>query len=342
VTGQPTSPEGLSKEAADAFLWAVRHGGLRHSPGGGEEVSPDFPPRPVFDELLGAGLLRTTEDDPDMWLPVDPETAAIQAERRARQAWLETSRLPEQYGPLTRAYRESRKWSADTSTVRYVDGKAAIGQLVLALSAAAKSHVFVVQPGPERRKETLDDSFPADLALLRRGVKRRTLYQSPARRHPHTRDYVRAVTDAGAEVRTADELYARVFLIDDTVLHPVDHAHPDVAVVISEPAIVEFHRLIFEQAWQRAVPFFTQPNPEGHAVKDGRRGDQLTAMQKLIVRLAIKEELKHETIATQTGTSLRTVRRQLDAIRTVFGAETSMRLAWEIRGEYPEGIPADW
>ncbi|SEK74930.1 hypothetical protein [Streptacidiphilus jiangxiensis] len=334
--------ESLTKEAVTAYQEALANGSILKTPGGDGVPSPTAPPRSAVTELLRAGLLRDSVDNAEVWVPVDPETAAVQAERQARQAWADASRLQQDYAPLTAAYRSRRNWSTGDSQIRYVEGKAEIAQQAQALAAAAKSRVFTVQPGPRRPKDTLDHSLPADLALLRRGVHRRILYQSPARRHPDTREYVRALVEVGAEVRAADELYERVFIIDDTVIHPVD-GNANVAVLVSEPATVAFHCLVFEQAWQRAQPFLEAPKPEEEAVEDGRAGDQLTAMQKLIVRLLINEELKHEAIAAATGLSLRTVRRQLEVVRSVFGnVETTPRLAWEIRGQYPEGLPADW
>ncbi|WP_051942717.1 sigma factor-like helix-turn-helix DNA-binding protein [Streptacidiphilus rugosus] len=333
-------PSSLSKEAVEAWLEALEHGSVPQAPSGEGRPSPGAHPRSVYDELLRAGLLRHHVDT-DMLVPVDPEAAALQAERQAREMWLQASRLQDEWSPLADAYRDARrKDGVSGSLVRYVEGKPAIAQQINLIASSAKTRVFAVQPGGSRTKESLDNSFPIDLALLRRGAQRRVMYQTPARKHPDTRDYVRALVEAGGEVRTADELYDRVVIADRTVIHPVDETM-DSAVVITEPAIVEFHLRLFAQAWRAAEPFLEPVRKTD--VPDGRRGDQLTAMQRRIVRMAVQEKLKHEVIARETGLSLRTVRRQLGEARRVFGgAPTTHALAWEIRGEYPEGFPADW
>ena len=53
-----------------------------------------------------------------------------------------------------------------------------------------------------------------EIAALKRGVKMRTLYQHAARRGADTRKYVAAVTAAGAEVRTLDEFFNRLIVVD--------------------------------------------------------------------------------------------------------------------------------
>ena len=56
-----------------------------------------------------------------------------------------------------------------------------------------------------------------DIELLERGVKMRTLYQHSARRSSVTHKYVAAVTARGAEVRTLDEFFNRMIVIDRRV-----------------------------------------------------------------------------------------------------------------------------
>lgn len=344
---QGAAAGGLSPGAYRAFEEALRHGGIPKSPGG-DGLSPKSDPRPEYvEELLRFGLLRDGVDDETVWVPVDPESVAVQVERRARDAWVKASALQQDWRPLTAAYRRARAWSDSSSLVSYVEGKEAISQQLALLTTSARKLVITVQPGPVRPKEFLDASFPEDVALLRRGVERKILYQTPARRHVHTRHYVRAVTEAGAEVRTMDDLYDRVFIIDDTVVYPFD-GKLDVAAFNSEPSSLGFHLRLFEQHWLRASVFDGQTvkPAAGLGQRPARRGDQLTPQQKQIMRLAIEGGLTHDAIAKVVGCSPRTVGRQIEAVRAVYGDPNNIwpliKLGAEIRGEYPEGLPADW
>jgi DNA-binding CsgD family transcriptional regulator len=343
------TPAGLSVGAYQAFELALRFGGIPKSPGG-DSLSPEARPHPEhIEELLRFGLLREGVDDETMWVPVDPESVAAQVEKRARAAWVIASQLQEDWRDLTLTYRRARASRDPNSLVRYVEGKEAISQQLAVLTASATKVVITVQPGPVRPKEFLDASFPEDVALLRRGVQRRILYQTPARKHVHTRNYVRAVTEAGAEVRTMDDLYDRVFIIDDTVVYPFE-GKLDVAAFNSEPSSVGFHMRLFEQHWLRASVFDGSSAKIEAEATGGEapvlRGDQLTPQQRQIVKLAIEGGLTHEVIAKVIGCSGRTVGRQIENIRAIYGDAGNLwpliKLGAEIRGEYPEGLPADW
>ena len=56
-----------------------------------------------------------------------------------------------------------------------------------------------------------------DSAALERGITMRTLYQHSARRSAVTHKYVAAVTARGAEVRTLDEFFNRIIVVDRRV-----------------------------------------------------------------------------------------------------------------------------
>ena len=58
----------------------------------------------------------------------------------------------------------------------------------------------------------------------------RTLYQHAARRGADTRKYVAAVTAAGAEVRTLDEFFNRLIVVDRRVALIPSHEGTDAAM----------------------------------------------------------------------------------------------------------------
>ena len=72
-----------------------------------------------------------------------------------------------------------------------------------------------------------------DIEMLERGVKMRTLYQHSARRSSVTHKYVAAVTSRGAEVRTLDEFFNRMIVIDRRVA--VIPNQEDLSVAVGDP-----------------------------------------------------------------------------------------------------------
>ena len=69
---------------------------------------------------------------------------------------------------------------------------------------------------------------------LERGVDMRTLYQHTARRSKATRDHVDRILEQGAQVRTLDEFFNRLIVVDRR-LAVIPGGAPDVAVAIHEP-----------------------------------------------------------------------------------------------------------
>ena len=72
--------------------------------------------------------------------------------------------------------------------------------------------------------------------MLERGITMRTLYQHSARRSSITHKYVAAVTARGAEVRTLDEFFNRMIVIDRRVAVIPDGDSSPSRSSIREPA----------------------------------------------------------------------------------------------------------
>jgi sugar-specific transcriptional regulator TrmB/DNA-binding CsgD family transcriptional regulator len=329
----PSTFAALSDESTEIYLQAVESGEIPQSLGTGGDSSPGSPPSPAIRHLLDLGLLKPGLDGP-VYVPVDPATAAEQQERKAAQQVAEAATLRDRWSGLTTAYRSSRSWNDPGAIVRYVQGKEAISQqLALVVSGVLKS-VRTIQPGGPRPREVLESVLADDLSLLRRGIHRQILYQDPAKQHAPTAQFVRAVTEAGAEVRTLPYLPDRLFLIDDLAVYPID-GDSAVAAFNAEPSTVAFFKRLFAQHWDRAAPF--------EAARPTSRGMTLTPDQRRITRLVCEQGLTSEAVAATLGWSLRTVNRNLQAAREVYdSAPSSAALAWRVRGEYPEGLPADW
>ena len=321
----------LPPEAVELYLQAVETGSIEMSPEPGDPAEASAAPPDHRRRLLDLGLLKPGMERPVL-VPVDPETAAAQQERRAAAELARAAGLRDRWQVLTTAYRAERAWHDESSLVQYVAGKEAVGQqLQLVLSGQVK-RVRTIQPGGPRPAELIKGAIAEELGLLRRGIQRQILYQDSQRHHAPTAHFVRAVTEAGVEVRTLPHLPDRAFLIDDMVMYPLD-GDTDVAVFNREPSMVAFMNRLFEQSWDRAAPFEER--------QETVRGKQLSPEQRRIVRLLVGG-MTTEAIGTVLAMSLRTVNRHLEKTRKIFDADSLAELAYKVRGEYPDGIPAEW
>ena len=107
----------------------------------------------------------------------------------------------------------------------------------------------------------------------------RTLYQHSARRSTVTHKYVAAVTARGAEVRTLDEFFNRMIVVDRRVAIDPDQDDLAVALAIREPAVVAYLVDVFERSWERARPF---TNRETSLMKDIAAEQRAMTMRMLI------------------------------------------------------------
>lgn len=320
--------DSLPRAAVELYLRAVEAGDLpEKAPEDADADSPDA----HRELLLGLGLLKAGMKRPEL-VPVDPETAAAQLERRAAAELVRTATLRDQWQPLTTAYRAARAWSDEKSLVQYVRGKEAIGQQLQLLLSGKVHRVRTIQPGGPRPAELIKGAVAEELALRGRGITRQILYQDSQRNHAPTAHFVRAVTEAGVAVRTLPYLPDRTFLIDDVAMYPLAGDN-EVAVFNREPSMVALLNRQFEQIWDRATPF-------GDAPETGREA-QFSNEQRRIMRLLVGG-MTTEAIASTLAVSLRTVNRQLEKMRSIFSAQSLAELTYKVRGEYPNGIPADW
>lgn len=322
----------LPAEAVELYMQAVETGYIHMTPPADSAGPLAFAARLDHRQrLVDLGLLQPGMERPVL-VPVDPEIAAAQQERRIAADLARAVGLRDRWQTLTTAYRAARAWHDESSLVRYVEGKEAIGQeLQLVLSGQIK-RVRTIQPGGPRPPELIKAAIADELGYRRRGIQRQILYQDPQRHHAPTAHFVRAVTEAGVEVRTLPYLPDRAFLIDDLVMYPLNGDN-DVAVFNREPSVVAILNRLFEQNWERAAPFTERP--------EASRGQQLSPEQRRIVHLLVGG-MTTEAIATTLAMSVRTVARHLERARHVFTADSLAELAWKIRGEYPSGLPADW
>ncbi|MGW1553995.1 LuxR C-terminal-related transcriptional regulator [Streptomyces sp. NPDC002346] len=187
------------------------------------------------------------------------------------------------------------------------------------------SEVLTAQP-EALQESAVADSRPRDLALLQRGVRMRTIYPHTVLSSPAVQRHFSIMQAAGSEIRTASGIIERVVIFDRKVAFLADRTDPGGgAVIIREPAVVEYLYQSLEQTWRLATPFVYTRVGYGETIDDIKAG---------ILRL-MAAGAKDEVVAKRMNMSTRTCRRHISEILAELGADSRFqagmlagRLGW--------------
>ncbi|BFV57968.1 hypothetical protein KCMC57_up30720 [Kitasatospora sp. CMC57] len=274
-----------------------------------------------LDELLRIGLLVPDTDEPGVLVAVDPrqlsEGLTASWQRKALDLLIRAAALPGDLHDLAEAYHTAPE--QEGGTIEYIRGKVLINQRVQQLVSAAAEEILAAQPGGPRPSEALAGIIDRDLERLRRGVVLRTIYHPSTRYHAPTRDYVAAITQAGGMVRTLDEPYTRLIIIDRrTAIIPVAD-DLNLAAFIHDQAVISYVlEEVFERNWSRGLDF------------DGARAvppQVVSRMRQTIIDLLL-EGVNHRVIARRLGISERTLARHLAEMREDYHVESLFQLGF--------------
>ncbi|WP_161791312.1 helix-turn-helix transcriptional regulator [Streptacidiphilus jiangxiensis] len=268
------------------------------------------------DTLLACELLQRAEDT-DQLVPVNPELAAarlskpVEATIRSYRRAVELTR--ESLLQLMPAYLD-RTTTAPAGGLEIVQDPAEVQLLVNQAVDRCTTELLTVQPGGHRPPELLQEVLSREVTALRRGAEIRILYQHTVRTQLSVHSYVSSMIEAGALIRTADQLAERMIIVDREIAF-INRRRPGQApgaVVVREPVLVSFMRAHFEQFWISAAPF--DPNGPGYQnVSDDLK-------RSLLELLA--QGLKDEVVARRLGMSVRTCRRHIAALMQELGADS--------------------
>lgn len=281
---------------------------------------------PGLQRLADLGLVELS-DDGERLRPVDPRRIEAQHtsdwRRRAWELELRAATLERDISELTAQYVAARGVRRDA--LRYLHGMQAIGDFTELSVRSARLEILTAHPGGGKAQEFLGAALPLALDGLARGVAVRSLYQHSGRFNEPTKEYVRELTAHGGLVRTLDEFFEWVIIVDrELSILPAD-AECSAAVAVSDPALVRFLADVFERNWQRAAAF----TPSRAAVSSPQVVPQIHAMIKRL----LKEGLTDSAIAKRIGVSERTYHTHLSRIRTSLGAVSRVQLGYMLARE---------
>ncbi len=312
-------------------IWsnAVSHGSLRMDD---PRLAQGTELKPALDLLVELGLLRPDEHA-GAWLPVDPmevqSRVVVPLGVRGAELLTESSRWAEAFGELGQMYRTSPQTSV--SPITELHGLDNINNFIDAAVNDSRSELLTAQPHGRRPAKELAVAESRDVKALKRNVKMRTLYQHSARHSQPTREYVTDVLAWGAEVRTLDEFFRRLIVIDRVVavVPASDNSHA--AIAIHDRSLIAYLVDIFERAWERAQPF----NLSGNQAERNVAAD----VRAMTIRLLV-EGHSDPTSAKRLGVSPRTYAGYIAALKEEYGVQTRFQLGYAMgaeRAQLPDG-----
>ncbi|MFF7637065.1 helix-turn-helix domain-containing protein [Kitasatospora sp. NPDC008050] len=315
----------VSAEAKSLYLRVI-------AAGGSSELEEADRGRP-YAELVELGLLVPSQGKQFLVTAADPGRLANRLssawQRQALSLLSQAVTVPNALKGLSQAYQSLDQQPHPGGPVEHIHGPVEIGQRVDALLDGAQYEVLTAQPGGSRRQSNVDDAALADdLALIRRGVARRVLYHPSARYSAPARHYVERMTEGGGEVRTLEEPFTRLFIIDRRIAVIPVQGDLHKAAFVSDKAIVAYMLDSFERMWERSSPFLgaTEVPPE-----------VISRMRANILRMMI-QGVGHRVIARNLGISERTLARHIADFREEYGSETLFQLGWRMALTAPLGL----
>ena len=311
----PEERQLLETAASRIYTNAVAHGFLSVDD---PRLAEGAEQRPALDLLLDIGLLLL-DTTAGQYLPVDP--TSIQARvvvplgQQGADLLTESARWADAFTSLGQTYRQSPHMT--THPITEIRGLPNINSYIQATVADCRNELLTAQPYGRRPAKDLETAIQRDIKALNRGIKMRTLYQHSARHSPATRDYVREVSAHGAEVRTLDEFFNRLIVVDRHVaVIPASENH-HIAVAIHEKSLVAYLVDMFERSWERARPF---TNTEG-----GTERKIAEDVRAMTIRMLV-EGHSDPASAKRLGVSTRTYAGYIAALKDEYGVQTRFQL----------------
>ena len=304
----------FEQRATTLYEEAVNEGGLAADD---QRIRPGGEARQAFDLLVSLGLV-IHDREAGLYQPVDP--SAVQARvvaplsQQGAELLTESAAWAQSFGSLAHAWRRSPASSRGPFTE--LQGEA-ITTFIASVVADAETELLTAQPQTDRANpKSLAEAAQRDSTALARGVKMRTLYQHSARRSSITHQYVAAVTGAGGEVRTLDEFFNRLIVVDRRIAVIPGRTG---ALAIREPMVVDYLVDVFERHWERARPYASRETTMMREVA--------TEQRAMTIRMLIEGHADPNS-AKRLGVSPRTYAGYVADLKTEFGAETRFQLGY--------------
>ncbi|MFF7970789.1 LuxR C-terminal-related transcriptional regulator [Streptomyces sp. NPDC007905] len=279
-------------------------------------------------------LLVSAPDSGNGWTALSPDTALrnLLVEEEQHTAGLLSS-VQRTRSALTRILTDFQPVHArELLPVRMevVTGAANVSAVLEDVSRRVEEEVLSLHPGRALPAQMVESGLERDLAVIGRGVRMRTIHLGSAAAVPHMASYLRRLSAAGAQVRTAHTLPLRLIVVDSStalVPAPPSAIGEITAVILRGETLVGVFREIFEHCWAAAnVLTDATAGPDGAWRPEGRHLELLRMLAG---------GLTDEAMARKLGVSERTIRRPVSELTERLGAASrfqagacAVRLGW--------------
>ena len=269
--------------------------------------------------LMDLGLVR---HEGVRYLVVDPhsvqDSVVTPLGQQGAQLIFESSHWANAFNTLGQAYRRSPSTQGGPVTELRGDQ---IDRFLQDIVSGAQTELLTAQPQAGRSAAALRAAAARDIAALQRGLSMRTIYQHAARRQTGTREYVRRVTAEGAEVRTLDEFFNRMIVVDREVAIIPSGDDLNTALAIRDSGLVAYLVDIFERFWDRGRPFTNRETSTLNSIAQEQRA--------MAIRMLI-EGHADATCAKRLGVSPRTYAGYVAELKEEFEAQTRFQLGYRM------------
>lgn len=289
----------------------------RYAQGGPIEHGPEH------DELTAWHLVAMEDGRPVTREPRDTlrrhviEQLAVLQEQAALIA-----SVPTAIDELTTHFQRGRKGGG----CEYLAQREIVNARIAEVVDAAEAEILAAQPGGPRTRQLMDVAIRRDTAALRRGVSMRTLYRDSVRQHPVTREWAQVMSAQGGRYGTLAGPFQRCILVDRKTAFIEDlvvGASPNAGWMVTDRAMVAFIQASFEEWWRRAEPWHGRLQ---EVVEPGEV--RTTRLQREILR-DTAAGITQQVTAARLGMCVRSLQRQLEQLREMWGATTLAALTYQ-------------
>jgi DNA-binding NarL/FixJ family response regulator len=165
---------------------------------------------------------------------------------------------------------------------------------------------------------------------LRRGVRYRAIIDREALTQQGMPAMVAEALAEGQEIRVVDRVPVKMVIADEEMaMVPLLSGHNTAheSVFVRSSGLLDALIAYFEASWARAYPLTANAAGDGVVVTDPDRVEEADA-QVLTLLLA---GLTDQAVASQLGTSLRSVQRRIAALMDRAGVNTRIQLGWHAK-----------
>lgn len=252
------------------------------------------------------GLVRRLGGRPQRFAPVMPDVAMESLVSLRQQEILQARAAAAE---LLAEYRAGRR-DDPGELVEILTGEQAVANRFAELQDSCTDELLMF----DRPPYAAPPDNPEQTAILRRGIRWRTVYAPESLQRPKAREHVQQLVVAGEEARMLPGLPMKLVIVDRRIaLLPLTLGSGLAqSAVIHRSTLLDAMVTLFELFWNRAFP-----------IGDARpaRTEEISEADRQILAMLVTGA-KDEVIARELDIGIRTLRRRMQQLLRTLDAET--------------------